>query len=208
MAIVMPLVGYAVYSVVADARSLTSKRRSVAAGIGGYIGINAAALCAAIEFGVQPSLFYKTVASGAHVPLYAPFHLSQTIPAMLGAHLLVAGVVEFVLTAGVVAYLQRANVPILRINHPRRSRNRGRRRGCPLPRVRGIVVGITAIGLGPIGLMRSCRVRGSLATGTAKFGLKDPPDSSATATSGHTRCSPATTSRTARTQRSGTTRRR
>jgi hypothetical protein len=30
-----------------------------------------AALCAAIEFGVQPELFYKTSASGAHVPLYA-----------------------------------------------------------------------------------------------------------------------------------------
>jgi cobalt/nickel transport system permease protein len=36
---------------------------------------------------------------------------------MVGSHLLVAGVVELVLTAGVVTYLQRANVPILRINH-------------------------------------------------------------------------------------------
>jgi ABC-type dipeptide/oligopeptide/nickel transport system ATPase component len=33
------------------------------------------------------------------------------------AHGLVAGVVEFALTAGIVAYLQRANVPLLRINH-------------------------------------------------------------------------------------------
>ena len=33
------------------------------------------------------------------------------------AHLTVAGVVEFALTVGVIAYLQRANVPILRINH-------------------------------------------------------------------------------------------
>ena len=88
----------------------------LAAGVGAYVGINAAALCAAIEFGLQPDLFYKTTANGA-TPLYAPFHLSQTIPAMLGAHLLVAGVVEFVLTVGVIAYLQRANLPILRINH-------------------------------------------------------------------------------------------
>ena len=36
----------------------------------------------------------------------------------LFAHLTVAGVVEFALTAGVVAYLQRANLPLLRINHP------------------------------------------------------------------------------------------
>jgi cobalt/nickel transport system permease protein len=34
------------------------------------------------------------------------------------AHVLVAGVVELALTAGVITYLQRANVPILRINHP------------------------------------------------------------------------------------------
>jgi cobalt/nickel transport system permease protein len=33
------------------------------------------------------------------------------------AHLTVAGAVEFALTAGVVAYLQRANLPLLRINH-------------------------------------------------------------------------------------------
>lgn len=34
------------------------------------------------------------------------------------AHLAVAGVVEGVLTAGVIAYLQRANLPVLRLNHP------------------------------------------------------------------------------------------
>ncbi len=38
------------------------------------------------------------------------------------AHLTVAGFVEFALTVGVVAYLQRANLPLLRINHPRRRR--------------------------------------------------------------------------------------
>jgi cobalt/nickel transport system permease protein len=85
----------------------------MAAGIGGYIGINAAALFAAVELGLQPVLF--TTRDGT--PLYAPFHLSQTIPAMMLAHLLVAGVVELVLTAGVVAYLQKANLPVLRINH-------------------------------------------------------------------------------------------
>ena len=74
--------------------------------------MNVAALCAAIEFGLQPTLFHN--ADGT--PLYAPFHLAQTIPAMMVAHLTVAGVVEFALTAGVVAYLQRANPPLLRIN--------------------------------------------------------------------------------------------
>ena len=36
---------------------------------------------------------------------------------MMLSHLLVAGVVEAALTAGVISYLQRANVPVLRINH-------------------------------------------------------------------------------------------
>ena len=113
MALVMPMVGYAVYRVLARNTSLTSSRRALAAGVGGYVGLNVAAFCAAIEFGVQPDLF-----KDAHgVPLYAPFHVAQTVPAMMLAHLLVAGVVEAALTIGVIAYLQRANLPVLRINH-------------------------------------------------------------------------------------------
>jgi cobalt/nickel transport system permease protein len=114
MALVMPMLGYFVYRLLTRNVSLTSRRRALAAGIGAYVGLNAAALCTAIEFGVQPDLFKD--ANGA--PLYAPFHLAQTIPTMLAAHLLVAGVVEAVLTVGVITYLQRANVPVLRINHP------------------------------------------------------------------------------------------
>jgi cobalt/nickel transport system permease protein len=113
MAIVMPFVGYAVYrALVHRNHPVTSPRRPLGAAVGAYAGINAAALCAAVEFGLQPELFHTP--DGA--PLYAPFHLSQTIPAMLFAHLLVAGVVEAALTAGVITYLQRANRPVLRIN--------------------------------------------------------------------------------------------
>jgi cobalt/nickel transport system permease protein len=166
MAVVLPFVGYAVYRALAGRSTLTAPRRAVAAGIGAYVGINAAALCTAIEFGVQPDLFYKTSASGAKIPLYAPFHLSQSVPAMLFAHLLVAGVVEFVLTAGVITYLQRANVPILRINHAN-----GPEDGAAVPpprklRLRGVLTGLVVmVVLVPLGL---------LATGTA-FG-EDGPD--------------------------------
>ncbi|HEY7280792.1 MAG TPA: cobalt transporter CbiM [Actinomycetota bacterium] len=114
MAFVLPMVGYAVYRFMSRNSSLTSARRALAAGVGGYVGLNVAALCAATEFGLQPTLFHT--ANGT--PLYAPFHLAQTIPAMALAHLTVAGAVEFAITAGIVAYLQRANIPILQINHP------------------------------------------------------------------------------------------
>jgi cobalt/nickel transport system permease protein len=113
MAFILPFVGYYTYRAIAANTSLTSARRALAAGIGGYVGINAAALAAAIEFGLQPTLFHS--ANGT--PLYAPFHLSQTIPAMMLAHLTIAGAVEFAVTAGIVGYLQRANLPLLRLNH-------------------------------------------------------------------------------------------
>ena len=114
MALVLPFVGYGVYRLLARRLTLTSPRRALAAGAGAYVGINAAAMCAAIEFGIQPELF--TASDGT--PLYAPFHLAQTIPAMALAHLTVGGVVEFALTFGVIAYLQRSNSAVLRINHP------------------------------------------------------------------------------------------
>ena len=114
MALVLPFVGYAVYRLLSHNMTLTNPRRALAAGIASYVGLNVAAMCAAIEFGIQPDLF--KAADGT--PLYAPFHLSQTVPAMALAHLTVAGLAEFALTFGVIAFLQRANVPILRINHP------------------------------------------------------------------------------------------
>ena len=113
MALIMPMVGYFVYWLLSRNTPLNSPRRPFAAGLGGYVGLNLSALFAAVEFGLQPTLFHA--ANGT--PLYAPFHLSQTIPTMLLAHLSVAGAVEFALTAGVVTYLQRANIPLLRINH-------------------------------------------------------------------------------------------
>jgi cobalt/nickel transport system permease protein len=114
MAFVMPMVGYAVYKIGTRNLALAAPRRAVVAGVAGYVGLNAAALCAATEIGLQPTLFHT--ANGT--PLYSPFHLSQSIPAMALAHLTLAGGVELVLTAGVIAYLQKANLPVLRINHP------------------------------------------------------------------------------------------
>jgi cobalt/nickel transport system permease protein len=150
IAIVMPMAGYGVYRLLSRRVSLTSPRRALAAGIGGYVGLNVAALCTAIEFGLQPALFHAPDGT----PLYAPFHLSQTIPAMALAHLTVAGVVEAVLTAGVVGYLQRANLPVLRVNHaavPVTDADvvRPRRRGW-----RWAVIGIgTMLVLTPLGLL-------------------------------------------------------
>ena len=160
IAIVMPWTGYLVYKAVAGRSALTASRRAVAAGIGGYVGLNLSALCAAVEFGIQPAWFHA--ADGT--PLYAPFHLAQTIPAMALAHLTVAGGVEAVLTMGVVAYLQRANLPILRINHRSVPDTEA---GAARPPWRWALIGLGAmVVLAPLGL---------LAPGTA-FGEDAPSD--------------------------------
>lgn len=114
MAILMPFVGYAGYRLIAGRSALTATRRVVAAGIAGFVGINAAGLATAIELGIQPDLFHT--AAGA--PLYSPYHLSQSIPAMALAHVIVAGPVEAVLTAGVFGYLVRANPSALAATYP------------------------------------------------------------------------------------------
>src|ERR1700733_6835404 len=57
MAIIGPLVAYALYRIVAGRSPLTSVRRMVAAGVAGYASINVAAIFAAIELGIQPLLY-------------------------------------------------------------------------------------------------------------------------------------------------------
>jgi cobalt/nickel transport system permease protein len=109
MAIVGSLTAFCVYRVLAWKAEITSFRRVVAAGVAGYAAINLAALCAAVEFGIQPMLFHD--ASGA--PLYAPYPLSISIPAMMLGHLTFAGLAELIVSAGVVGYLQRASPEIL-----------------------------------------------------------------------------------------------
>jgi cobalt/nickel transport system permease protein len=114
MAIVGSLVAYLVYRIAAGRAALLSPRRVIAAALAGYLAINTSALCAAIELGVQPSLF-KT-AAGA--PLYAPYPLHVAVPAMLIGHLTFAGLAELVISGSIVAYLQRANPVLLAATAP------------------------------------------------------------------------------------------
>ncbi len=109
MAVVLPFVAFAVYRLVSSGSPVGSRRRVVGAALGGWVGLTVAAFFAAVEFGVQPLFFH----SADGTPLYAPYPLSVSIPAMVIPHLLVASVVEGALTALVVLYLQRANRDIL-----------------------------------------------------------------------------------------------
>jgi cobalt/nickel transport system permease protein len=110
MAIVGSLVAYGSYRMIAAGSAIASRRRVVASAIAGYLAVNAAALVAAVEFGIQPVLFHDAHGS----PLYAPYPLRVAIPAMMLGHLTFAGLAEAVVTAGVVAYLQVADPALLR----------------------------------------------------------------------------------------------
>ncbi|TPW26663.1 cobalt transporter CbiM [Pararhizobium mangrovi] len=109
MAIVGCFVAHVTYRLAAGNAASTALRRTVAAGLSGYVAINAAALSAAVEFGIQPMLF--TAADGT--PLYAPYSLAVAVPAMMAAHLTVAGAAEAIVTGGVVGYLQRSHPELL-----------------------------------------------------------------------------------------------
>ena len=118
MAIVGSLASFAAYRMIARGADLTARRRVIAAGLAGYAGINLAALCAAIEFGLQPSLFHNA----AGTPLYAPYPLSVSIPAMMIGHLTFAGLAELVLSAGMVAFIQRTDPELLRTTATKKSK--------------------------------------------------------------------------------------
>ncbi|MEV4127334.1 cobalt transporter CbiM [Nocardia sp. NPDC049707] len=152
MGVVLPFVAYGIYRLLARGSTLTSWRRVAATAVGGYVGLNAAAICVGIELGIQPDLFHD--ASGT--PLYSPYHLSQALPAMLFAHLLIAGIAEGALAGGVVAYLQRANVPLLQVNNagvPVDAADNA----APKPKLRPVAVALSVMAalvlLTPLGLL-------------------------------------------------------
>lgn len=104
MAVVMPFTGYALYRAIAGKAQPGSRRSLVGSFIGSYAGLNLAALCAAVEFGIQPLLF--RAADGT--PLYCPYPLSVSVPSMLFAHGVVAGPIEAVITTAAVAYIAKS----------------------------------------------------------------------------------------------------
>lgn len=102
MAFVASFSGYYVYRTLS---ALMPKKKPLAAALAAYAAINLSALAASIELGVQP-----LIASGADGrPLYAPYPLAVTIPAMTLPHLLFFGPVEALGTALVVSYVMKAD---------------------------------------------------------------------------------------------------
>jgi cobalt/nickel transport system permease protein len=104
MAFIIPFLGYFIYRFVSQ-RVKGGTGEYVGLVAGSYIGITMAALAAAIEFGLQPILAHNA----AGQPLYCPYPLAVSIPAMLIPHLAVAGLVEAAFTVAIVSFIRRVS---------------------------------------------------------------------------------------------------
>lgn len=107
MAFALPLSAYAVYRLAVGKQPSTA-RSAFSAALGAYAGLNIAALVAAVILGIQPALAHDL---HGHA-LYFPFDLRVTIPAILLAHLTIAGAAEAAITATAITWLLRSGIPL------------------------------------------------------------------------------------------------
>ncbi len=101
MAVVQVFITYYLYR-------LLPGKRPVAAAIAAYVGVNAAALFTAVELGLQPLIAHKVDGT----PLYAPYPISVTIPAMMIGHL-IAGFAEAAVAAAGISYVIKSSPELL-----------------------------------------------------------------------------------------------
>lgn len=112
------LTGYGIYRVIAGkGQKVTEgsdgsfgRRYLIGAAVGSYIGINIAAFLTALELGIQPILHVGQDGR----PLYSPFPLTITIPALMIEHVAIFGIVEAVVTVLVLMYLRRSYPELIR----------------------------------------------------------------------------------------------
>ncbi|VVB62962.1 Cobalt transport protein CbiM [uncultured archaeon] len=108
MGVVMPFVAFYAYKLISGNTEITSTRRIVASAIAGWVSLTLAAFCTGFEFGIQPILHHT--ADG--LPLYMPYPLSVTVPAMVLEHALGFSILEAMITALIFAYIQRTDTTL------------------------------------------------------------------------------------------------
>ncbi|MFZ1897986.1 cobalt transporter CbiM, partial [Methanoregula sp.] len=118
MATVIPFVGYYTYKLISGNSAITSNLRIAAAAIAGYVGLSVAAGVAGFEMGIQPILEH----TAAGVPLYMPYGLNVTMPAMLIEHMVFFSWVELIVTGLAFAYIAK-NSPEVIFNYKEIEKN-------------------------------------------------------------------------------------
>ncbi len=112
MAFVLPFAGYSIFILL---KSILRMKAGgyIAAFIASYSALALSALSAAVQFGIQPILF-----KDAAGPLYCPYPLGVSIPAMMLPHLLAACFIEAIVTAGVYGYVRALSPDIVHGDRP------------------------------------------------------------------------------------------
>ena len=110
MAFIIPFVAWYVFKMIAN-KNASLTRMSVAAFIAGYVSLNAAAMAAGIEFGIQPLIAVGTDGN----PLYAPYPLSVALPAMALQHVFVFGFIEAFVTLFIFRYFMNHNKDFIEV---------------------------------------------------------------------------------------------
>jgi len=109
MAVIMPFSAYYLYKILSGSSEITSSKRVLASAVAGYVSLTLAAASTGIMFGLQPLL--HRAADGT--PLYMPYSLNVTVPAMLMEHVLGFSFLEALVTALIFAYIQKADPSLL-----------------------------------------------------------------------------------------------
>lgn len=100
MAFIIPFLGYGIFLL---CRKIFKKHGDkIGAFAGGYIGIVCAAFMCGVELGIQPLLFKNSHGN----PLYCPYPLRISVPAMVGVHLII-GLIEGTITLAVYSYIKK-----------------------------------------------------------------------------------------------------
>ena len=123
MAVAMPFCAYYGYKFASGNSVITSSRRVIAAAVAGYISLSLAGALTGFMFGIQPLLHMGP--NG--VPLYMPYPLSVTMPAMVLEHVFGFGFVEAIITALILVYIQRTDTSILYGEENRANRNKSKK---------------------------------------------------------------------------------
>jgi cobalt/nickel transport system permease protein len=119
MAVVIPVAAYIVYKLISGKTGITSTRRLIACAVAGWFGLTFAAACAGFEMGIQPILEHTS--SG--VPLYMPYGLNVTVPAMVFGHAFFFSIVEALVTVLGFWYISR-NDPTVIWDHKKGEKNK------------------------------------------------------------------------------------
>jgi len=118
IAFVMSFSGFYMFKLLSMRSPLDSTWTILSAGIAAYISLNIAALLVGLELGIQPLIAHAPDGR----PLYFPFSLHVSVPAMILWHLLFLGFVEALLTGLVIAYLRKADPSLLGILHNKQAK--------------------------------------------------------------------------------------